>query len=156
MDLQAISGRAIKSCVTQRNVVLRGGARAEYSMHTQASAISRGGAKHITVDSLLYGTQTERGCWSQYTPGYQAEPIITDRYIIPLVSGVTQESVATQIVTSTRKCRHLESVALYYTQSDPIAKFYDRSIENNIYTETLLLRSILIPIFITSHLLLRF
>ena len=27
---------------------------------------------------------------------------------------------------------------------------------NNIYTETLLLRSILIPIFITSHLLLRF
>ena len=48
MDLQAISGRAIKSCVTQRNVVLRGGARAEYSMHTQASAISRGGAKHIS------------------------------------------------------------------------------------------------------------
>ena len=95
-------------------------------------------------------------CWSQYTPGYQAEPITTSRYIIPLVSGVTQESVATQIVTSTRKRRHLESVALYYTQSDPIAKFYDRSIENNIYTETLLLRSILIPIFITSHLLLRF
>ena len=79
---------AIKSCVTQRNVVLRGGARAEYSMHTQASAISRGGAKHITVDSLLYGTQTERGCWSQYTPGYQAEPITTDRYIIPLDSPI--------------------------------------------------------------------
>jgi len=49
MDLQAIGGsHAIKSCVTQRNVVLRGGARAEYSMHTQASAVSRGDAEHTS------------------------------------------------------------------------------------------------------------
>ncbi len=27
-------------------------------------------------------------CWSQYTPEYQAEPIITDRYIIPLDSPI--------------------------------------------------------------------
>ena len=39
---------AIKSCVTQRSAVLRGGARAEYSIHTKASAVSRGGAEHTS------------------------------------------------------------------------------------------------------------
>jgi len=51
---------------------------------TLARAISGGMQYTLAADSLPYGTQTERGCWSQYTPGYQAEPIIISRYIIAL------------------------------------------------------------------------
>ena len=77
---------AIKSCLTQRSAVLRGGTRTEFNMHTQASAVLRGGAEHIS--SRQSPTQTEGGCWSQNTPGYQAEPITTSRYTIPLDSPI--------------------------------------------------------------------
>ena len=53
-------------------------------MHARPCNIQRGVLYTLPAESLLYGTQTERGCWSQYTPGYQAEPIIISRYIIAL------------------------------------------------------------------------
>ena len=74
-----------EECSPQRGAQARRGG-IQYA-HSSECSIKRGCRAH-QQSTLLYGTQTERGCWSQYTPGYQAEPITTDRYIIPLDSPI--------------------------------------------------------------------
>ena len=88
MDQQAIGGMPSRS-VSLRGVQSSEGAQERNTVCTLKRVQYQEGVQStLTVDSLLYGTQTERGCWSQYTPGYQAEPIITSRYIIPLDSPI--------------------------------------------------------------------
>ena len=124
MDQQVIGGMPSRA-VSLRGVQSSEGAQGRNTVCTLKRVQYQEGVQStLTVDSLLYGTQTERGCWSQYTPGYQAEPITTDRYIIPLDSPIwrvryiyrTWKYVNTFTYVTHSKCR--------VTQIDPIAKFY--------------------------------
>ena len=88
MDQQAIGGMPSRA-VSLRGVQSSEGAQGRNTVYTLKRVQYQEGVQStLAVDSLLYGTQTERGCWSQYTPGYQAEPITTDRYIISLDSTI--------------------------------------------------------------------
>jgi hypothetical protein len=88
MDLQAIGGMPSRA-VSLRGVQSSEGAQGRNTVCTLKRVQYQEGVQStLAVNSLLYGTQTERGCWSQYTPGYQAEPITTDRYTIPLDSPI--------------------------------------------------------------------
>ena len=90
MDQQVIGGMPSRA-VSLRGVQSSEGAQGRNTVCTLKRVQYQEGVQStLAVDSLLYGTQTERGCWSQYTPGYQAEPITTDRYIIPLDSPISR------------------------------------------------------------------
>ena len=84
MDQQVIGGMPSRA-VSLRGMQSSEGAQERNTVCTLKRVQYQEGVQStLAVDSLLYGTQTERGCWSQYTPGYQAEPIIISRYIIAL------------------------------------------------------------------------